>query len=73
VAEYRATSGSLSDLDVEEIIRDTLDAYDAAIEDLGVLAEETSHAGTTLGAIRGRLDAVRAKWELMQAIGLLPR
>jgi chorismate mutase len=72
VAEYREATGSLADLDASEIVRDTLEAYDAAIEDLALLADETAHDGTKLGAIRARLDAVKSRWELMQAIGVLP-
>jgi hypothetical protein len=72
VAEYREATGSLADLDASEIARDTLDAYDAAIEELALLADNTTHDGTKLGAIRARLDAVTSKWELMRAIGVLP-
>jgi hypothetical protein len=49
----------------------TLDAFDAAIEDLALLAESTAHDGTKLGAIRARLDAVTSRWELMRAVGVL--
>jgi hypothetical protein len=71
-AEHREASGSLADLDASEIVRDTLDAYDAAIEDLALLADSSTHDGARLGAIRARLDAVTSRWELMQAIGVLP-
>lgn len=71
-AEHREAIGSLEDLDPTEIVRDTLDAYDAAIEELALLAEGSSHDGARLGAVRGRLDAIRSKWELMQAIGVFP-
>jgi hypothetical protein len=72
VAECRAASGSLEDLDANEIVRDTLESYDARIEDLALLAEETEHAGAKLGAVKARLHAIRSKWELMRAIGVLP-
>ena len=71
-AEHREATGSLADLDASEIVRDTLDAFDAAIEDLALLAGSTAHDGTKLGAIRARLDAVTSRWELLRAIGVLP-
>jgi hypothetical protein len=71
-AEHRAESGSLGDIDAADVIRETLDGYDAAIEDLALLAESSTHDGTRLGPIRARLDAVRSRWELLHAVGVLP-
>jgi hypothetical protein len=72
VTEHRAAAGSLGDLDVGDVVRDTLDGFEAAIEELALLADSTNHDGTKLGAIRARLDAVKSRLELMQAIGVLP-
>ncbi len=37
-----------------------------------MLARDTTHDGTRLGAIRGRLEVMRAKYELLAAVGVLP-
>jgi hypothetical protein len=73
VAEYRESRPHLHELDPIEIIEEALLQHDAAIEDLALLAQTTSHDGTKLGAIKGRLEALRAKLELMAAVGVLPR
>jgi hypothetical protein len=46
--------------------------YDDALEDLRRLARETSHDGTKLGAIRGRLEVIALRTQLQMALGLLP-
>lgn len=72
LADYRQSRPGLHEIDPVEVIEEALDAYDAAIEDLALLAEQTSHDGTRLGAIRSRVEASRAKMELMHAVGVLP-
>lgn len=71
VREYRAEAEAEA-FDAASAVRDALEAHDAAIEELALLAEQTNHDGAKLGAIRARLDAIRSRWELMRAIGLLP-
>jgi hypothetical protein len=46
--------------------------YDDALEDLRQLASETSHDGTKLGAIRGRVEVITLRTQLQMALGLLP-
>jgi hypothetical protein len=73
VAEYRESGPRLHQIDPIETIEDALDHYDSVIEDMAILAESTSHDGTKLGALKGRLEAVRGKLDLMEAVGILPR
>ena len=47
--------------------------YDEALDDLRRLANETSHDGTRLGAIRGRVEVITLRTQLQIALGLLPR
>lgn len=55
-----------------EVVAETLEAYEAAIEDFTLLAERTDHDSTKLGAIRARLDTYHARIDLMRTIGVLP-
>jgi hypothetical protein len=71
-AEQRENRPSLASRDPVEAVEELLDGYDAALEDLALLGRDTSHDGTRLGAIRGRLDVIRAKYELLAAVGVLP-
>jgi hypothetical protein len=50
----------------------TLDAYETAIADLVILAQETRHDSTRLGAIKARLDVYQARNDLLRTIGVLP-
>lgn len=70
--EQRENRATLASIDPVEVVEELLVAYDAAVEDLAVLAQETGHDGTRLGAIRARIDATRAKHELLAAVGVLP-
>jgi hypothetical protein len=72
VADYRASGPALHDRDPVEIVEETLEAYETAIADLVVLAEETNHDSTRLGAIKARLDVYQARNELLRTIGVLP-
>src|SRR3954467_14499596 len=56
-----------------ELACSVLAEYDDALEDLRRLARETSHDGTKLGAIRGRLEVIALRTQLQMALGLLPR
>jgi hypothetical protein len=73
VAEHRDTAPSLLHRDPVEAIEETLAAYDAAIDDLAILASETRHDSTKLGAIKARLEVHRSRVELLQTVGVLPR
>jgi hypothetical protein len=73
VAEYRECQPRLHEVDPIETIEEAFQQYDAAISDLAILSEKTTHSGVKLGAIKGRLDALRAKLDLMAAVGVLPR
>jgi hypothetical protein len=72
VADYRDRQPSLDGIDPSDVIRDTLDAYDAVIDELVTFADETQHDASKVGASRQRLDAFKAKVELLQAVGVLP-
>jgi hypothetical protein len=72
VREQQECSPALIELDISELVQNTIDGYDSGIEDLALLAQETEHDGVRLGAIKARLDALRSKWELMRTIGVLP-
>ena len=47
--------------------------YDAALEDLARLGQESRHDGVRLGSVRARLDVMRAKIDLLTVAGALPR
>src|SRR3954453_326592 len=72
VHEQRECRPAVTELDLYELVQDTIEAYDAGIEELALLARETEHHGAKLGAIKARLDAIRSKWEVLRAIGVLP-
>jgi hypothetical protein len=59
--------------DLEATVDEALEGYDAAIEDLAVLAASTTNPSVRLGAINSRLRALDQKLTLMQGLGLLPR
>jgi hypothetical protein len=71
-SDYRLERPSLSARDPVETVEEILDAHDAGIEDLAVLAASTGHDGVRLGAIRARLSAIEAKANLLTAVGVLP-
>ncbi len=51
----------------------TLEAYDAAIEELALLSDNVAQDSVRLGAIRSRLAAYNGKLALLQALGLTPQ
>ena len=71
--DYRASESRLHEIDPIETVEGALDQYDAAIEELALLAERTAHDAVRLGAIKTRLDVLRGKLDLMAAVGVLPR
>jgi len=66
-------SDLLSAAEREALVHDALDAYDAAIEELAVLADETANDAVRLGSIKARTAVVKHRLEFLQAIGLLPK
>ena len=72
LAEYRESRPRLDGIDPIEVVLDALDGYGALAEEFAVLAENTSHDGVRLGAIKGRLETHRARIDLLQAAGVLP-
>lgn len=51
---------------------EVVEQYDAAIEELARLAATTKHDGTKLGAIKGRVEMIAARTQLLIALGVLP-
>jgi hypothetical protein len=72
LAEHRESRPRLDNLDPLEVVVDVLDSYEALAAELAELAERTRHDGVRLGAIRARLDANKARIDLLQAAGVLP-
>lgn len=70
--KYRSEVPDISELDPGELVRDTLDNYEAAIEELALLAARTDHGPTKVGAVRVRLEALRGRIELLQSVGAVP-
>lgn len=56
-----------------DLARELLEQYEAAIEELAILAQSTAHDGAKLGAIRSRIDVITAKTQLLMALGVLPQ
>lgn len=71
-ALYRQDQPDLDELEPAEIVKDTLDGYEAAIEELALIASTSNHDPTKVGAIRTRLEAMRGRIELLQSVGVLP-
>src|SRR4051795_10232606 len=57
------------DTDPIELACAVLAEYNDALEDLRRLASETSHDGTKLGAIRGRVEVITLGTQLQMALG----
>jgi len=55
-----------------EALREAAAYWDAAIEDLALLAETTRNDPVRLGAITRRLEAMSRKQELLRLAGVLP-
>jgi hypothetical protein len=55
-----------------EVAMDSLDQLDYVIEELAELADAANQEAVRLGAIRSKLTAMRDRWSLLQAVGLLP-
>lgn len=74
VRRYRADRRKLLDEDeMVDHVNSTLASYDQAIEDLALLRIPEEHPAAIVGALRLKLDTIRAKWELLQAIGYVPQ
>lgn len=62
------------EFDAKETIEDTLVGYSAAIEELAELSSDAKVQGSVrVAAIRTRLEAMKGRIELLQALGLAPR
>jgi len=72
VNEYEHETPDLTELDPGALVRHTLWNYEAAIEELALLASKTDHGPTKVGAIRVRLEALRGRLELLQSVGAVP-
>ena len=72
LAEHREGRPRVDHIDPLEVVGDVLDGYEALAEELAELADRTRHDGVRLGAIKARLEAQKAKIELLQAAGVLP-
>ncbi|MEJ7569643.1 MAG: hypothetical protein WKF41_15430 [Gaiellaceae bacterium] len=58
--------------DPREALREAVAQYDAAIEDLALLAETTTNDPVRLGSIKARLDAMTRREDLLRIAGILP-
>ncbi len=58
--------------DLREALREAVAQYDAAIEDLALLAETTTNDPVRLGAIKARLDTMTRREDLLRIAGILP-
>ena len=71
--EWRATRPSAYDHDPLALLDEILDHYDAGIEDLALVREEALQDAVKVGAVKARMNLIREKAELLQAVGILPR
>lgn len=72
IEEYEKEAPDLEELDPGALVRHTLWNYEAAIEELALLASKSDHGPTKVGAIRVRLEALRGRLELLQSVGAVP-
>jgi hypothetical protein len=70
--EYRKSHRPLHKLDPSKVLRDTLDAYQALIEEAVALADEAEQESTRLGALKLRLALLDARLRMFPGIGLVP-
>src|SRR4051794_27632000 len=63
--EQRENRPRVTGIDPLEVVEEVLDGYSAASEDLAHLANTTTHDGTKLGAVRARIDVLRARMDLL--------
>ena len=62
----------VQELDASDIVRETLEGYNAAIEELAEYALDQGHGAGKVGAVRVRLEALRGRLELLQSLGVVP-
>lgn len=70
--ERRAEARARPAPDPVALVQELLDGYDAAIEDLALLARDAPNDAVRLGAINSRVKAVTARTELLMVVGALP-
>ncbi len=70
--EWMTTAPDQQDLDPSGLVRDTMANYEAAIEELALVAARSGHGPTKVAAIRVRLEALRGRMELLQSVGVVP-
>ncbi len=58
--------------DPREALREAVARYDAAIEDLALLAESTGNDPVRLGSIKARLEAMTRREDLLRIASILP-
>jgi transposase len=69
---WRAKRPKLRNLDPVKIIEEHLERYEAAQEELAMLAATTKQDAVRVGAVKARLDAMEKATTLMQQTGVLP-
>lgn len=70
--EYRRENPTLRHHKPVEVVDWLLDGYEGCLEELAIVSNTTAHDSSRVGAINGRMTALRQIAELLQAIGVLP-
>jgi hypothetical protein len=63
----------VSKADPMTFIQETLGQYEAGIEELAMLAANSAQPSVKVAAIKTRMEAVRGRLELLQAVGVVPQ
>lgn len=71
--EWRSVNPTIRGRDASEILDETLERYEAAIEELALVSHTTKHDAVKVGAIKARLEAIKQVTEILQATGNLPQ
>ena len=73
VAEHAHGHPQLEGLDPLDVVTGIYGRYEPAIDELVDLSDQARNESARVGAIKARIEIIKAETDLLQAIGVLPR